>query len=656
MKAVFSPSSPSSSVVTTGGALRLVAGALPPLAPGQRWVVQVQHRDRDLVTLSDGKRTITVEGLPPLFRDGARVVLSHGRDGTLRWSFPAEKQQGAAGAPPEFGVLRKDKDALRISGKPGSMVELLEKTTFSDEDERRALVKGRMALAAMDGGTRLRGEIVARRGEGAVLLRMSRFEQASGRESYRGASPLLLASRVIPDGKPGDRIQAVLQFDRGGRPSLFVSLDQGQEGVSHASLGRASADSEGLPGVISRLSVRPGEELLALVTGRDDKRGVLRLNVRGVSLEVPAPSRDTGIRVAAGDGLLLRAVARRAGASSETAGPPALEVHRRVPAITDHLQRVLRQNLTNRPPPIGESVARAHPRLFDNLLPGSETGKRDAALTPLDAWMRRATHNDQQPVTGARLAALIRDSGQFLERNILNVIRGNGSVPLTTEFLERDLKVALARLQGGQGQRAPSPGDVAVLSGKEPFPTDSGGEQGVAASRVVGGQSVAASRQSEAAGQGVQRIESGQIHALLSVLRNESMVRFEFPMVAYQQLVTVQMAVLREDDGHLPHQEGGGERPLHVLIALELSALGVIRVDARIHPSTVTARVHLDDGDAARFLGRHMTRLTERLRALGFSSVSLSTTHAEPDPEISRRFLELVTMVPETSGLLDVSV
>ncbi|MDQ6964307.1 MAG: hypothetical protein Q9M13_05230, partial [Mariprofundales bacterium] len=272
----------------------------------------------------------------------------------------------------------------------------------------------------------------------------------------------------------------------------------------------------------------------------------------------------------------------------------------------------------------------------------------------LEEWLKNAQHTKDNPITGTRLAALIRNSGQLLEHKLLEssllqiAQQSRGASPP----LESDLKMILATLaeRGAAASPPPSTSQPAATHLQQPLPA-------TASDPSLPPQQSAhhlAHRVAEAAQQGVQRIESGQIHALLSSIHHEPM-RVEFPMVVFNQLVTVQMAIM-EHEQHHKSAELPNERSLNILMALNMSHLGEVRIDSTISSTTLLARIYLASDEAAQFTTTHLPRLTSKIEAAGFSHVQIVTTNQPPDTGKREAFSQLTSMVPKNASLLDIEI
>ena len=123
-------------------------------------------------------------------------------------------------------------------------------------------------------------------------------------------------------------------------------------------------------------------------------------------------------------------------------------------------------------------------------------------------------------------------------------------------------------------------------------------------------------------------------------------------------LSTVQMAVSMQPSPEQHDNETAEQRDeaVSILFALDLSALGTVNIDARITTRSLHAAIYSQQEGARSFMQQHLERLSQRLDALGFKEVHLTTLQlAEVGEEKRERFEKLAHGLPLSTGLLDVT-
>ncbi|RMH51343.1 MAG: flagellar hook-length control protein FliK [Zetaproteobacteria bacterium] len=670
---------------TPANALRIVGGNQLKLAPGARVTMQVARRDRDLVLLSDGRRTVMVEGLPPSLRQGTRITLFRGGDGALHWSRaydapaaqPPQPTSPSGVQPPPSGTAAGEGIVVRLldlqpatggRGRPGE-----KGPTPSSPPGRAPLLPTGMVLE---------GRVGARDGSTMELL-LAPWRRQDGVDRYP-SGPLRITTSAMPGARTGMRV--ALQIEADGRAHLFLAgTPQPTPSPTLSGTGGTAASARAEPIQALLAAIPEGETALLQVeaVGQRGEEGMqLRMGAR--RFLAPAPPPRLAGRIHAGDGLMLRNASSSTDptkTASQDQPSGRLEAVRLLPALDGIAQRLLRARSADRPPPIAETLTRLlhmrsnaeeagvdeqapvlkrERRAVPEEIQGGD--RRERLLQQLDRWLERARVDADRPLTGARLAEIIDHAGHALERKLLQLAHAPGTTgAIPSPLPDEDLKAILLRLMADHAPPSPADGVQRGTTrpdeaGKPPRP-EAERAQTAEPDRRKGapGPTTGANAVRQEAAQGVQRIEGSQLHALLSTLHHQP-VRVEFPLAAWQQLVTVQMALVDEGATE-PGQDGrreGDARPLRVLIALDLSALGAIRIDAAIAPTLVSARIHLEQEAAERFVADHIDRLQERLHTAGFDRVQLTTTSRPPEPARAEQFARMVQMVPATRGMLDI--
>jgi len=656
-------SSPLSSAVTTttaSGALRIISAQQLKLAPGQRITMQVHREGNGIFTLSDGKQTITVEGLPNTISNGARITIFQGSKGDkmLRWVITADSKKAADSVAAAVVVKR----STNITHIP---VAILNEQLPQSEHKRRITKGGatfiangetkkqsQKILAAIKTGTALTGKVVEHNGT-QMTLQLSIIPNRSDKSSvYQknnpiANTPLQLTTAAIPDKQLGETITASLQRDQNGSPLLLVASDKSM----------ATTQRIERPSLAERM--QPGERAIGLVQQKLTD-GQLRIGVRGTEIISPPPPNKLATVIKVGDGLMLR---MQAGSPTAT---PTVEIRQHLPNILPLLQQNIRQLLPDAPL-ITKAIAalRGTSTPLATQLSPAKTDQHQA----LEAWLQRAQHDNSTPITGPRIAALIRDSGQLLEHKLLQLAQqtlggANGA-------LDHDLKAVLSKIAANPSatttpQQQQSPPSTTSQQQQSPPSTTSQQQQSPPSTTPAAPATPSqqqpphqqlAHRAAEAAQQGVQRIESGQMHAALSAIHHEPM-RVEFPMVVFNQLVTVQMAVTEQYEGqHLYNKEQKENgKSFNILMALNLSHLGEVRIDSNISNTAVFASIHIASDAAAQFARPHLHRLINKMQAAGFTQVQIVIANQPPNPEKEQAFTQLTAMVPTTTNLLDIEI
>ncbi|WP_143144824.1 hypothetical protein [Mariprofundus micogutta] len=369
---------------------------------------------------------------------------------------------------------------------------------------------------------------------------------------------------------------------------------------TQASAKTAKADLQ--QSTLGKLNLAVGDSALALVQKRL-ANGNIQINIKGVSLETPAPA-----QVKTGDALEIKLMK-----------PPAefqvVQLHKNV---SQKALSLVRQNLANSQTPVAQNLT-----TIRSVLPNTDSSTFPdlKGLPQLETFLKSTESSRAYPINGDRLAQLIRDSGGNLESKLHSLInRGEQA-----QSLQQDLKAILLQVSGDQ---------------------NTGKTQHAEVLRLI----------TELSQQSAGRIELGQALNVLANIQGEAS-RIEFPMLVGQQLINVQLAV-QENGQQTNHSssDGSGDQSFSVLFALELSGLGAMRIDANISDKSVYARLYNDDSDACGFIQQHIGKLEERLQNLGYDKVHLSASANKIEPEKQLRFDELTSMRPTSFSLLDLLV
>jgi len=615
---------------SASGALRVISEQQLKLAPGKRITMQVHREGNGIFTLSNGNQTITVEGLPNTISNGTQITVSTGNrgDNTLRWSIAPEAKSIAP-------LLTNNSSSIAplLTNNSSSNTTHISIAILNESPQQAAPAKpdkrtapsttiknsdsNSSPLSSIKTGTSLTGKVLAQQaGQMTVELAISKDNITKSKPYKSNNPPFKLTTAPIPGQQTGSIIAASLQRDQEGKPLLLMASNTP---IKPAPTVTPPAISERMP---------PGTRAIGLVQ-QTLTDGQLRIGVRGTEIIAPPPPSKIAPSIKVGDGLLLRMLA----ASPTT--PPTLEIRQHLPNILPLLQQNIRQLLPDAPP-ISKAIAALRTAMPPAAQPSSNTTDQRQAL---EAWLQRAQHTNANPITGSRIAALIRDSGQLLEHKLLQFAQ---QPTRSTTSLNHDLKAVLTKLATPPVQQSSPPPPPST-----PLPAiDSASPQP---------PQPLTHKAAEAAQQGVQRIESGQVHAALSAIHHEPM-RVEFPMVVFNQLVTVQMAIMEQHDQHLATQEPTKEQSFNILMALNLSHLGEVRIDSSISNRAVMARIHIASDSATEFARTHLQRLTQKMHAAGFTEVQMVIAKQPPTAQKEQEFSQLTSMVPNSTTLLDIEI
>jgi len=405
-----------------------------------------------------------------------------------------------------------------------------------------------------------------------------------------------IQTSVLHGLKQGQQFSARIQTGLNNQAVLEILP---QQAVSPAAIKRTGTSPASLQ--MASFTLAAGDITPALVQKRLPN-GHIQINIQGIRIETPAPK-----GIVQGDLLILR-----------MNKPPAefqlLSVHKNA---AENAMAVVKNNLSISHEPLASSMV-----AMRNMLPALATSGMPNmdAFAQLGAWFSSSAAEQKQPVSGEYLARLMRDSGSGLEAKLLGVAQKSVHNPSVLN----DLKALMLQLSNVQSSNINHAGMIRILT--------------------------------ELSQHSTARIETNQALNVLAQMHGDP-IRFELPMLVGQQLVNVHMS-LQQQYQHASDDSVQGDTPeqaYSILLALDLSGLGHVRVDASISDTTVHARIYSDQTAAGQFIRDHMQRLEERLQGLGYKEVFLLASQAAPDADKQRRFDQLTHLAPVSSlNLLDV--
>lgn len=354
--------------------------------------------------------------------------------------------------------------------------------------------------------------------------------------------------------------------------------------------------------ITAGLRMNPGDSALAIVEKRLPNDHV-QLRLQGARIESPAPR-----SVMPGDGLIMKM----------TEKPASFQLLAIQPDIVGKTLAVIRQHAATTAPATENLTA------MRNLLASlpQESIQQLPVLSRLDHWLQGMIVNDEMPLNGNRIASMIQHSGLLLEHKLL---QGNQPSEQRQASIQQDLKTIM--LNAGDDHHASD------NSNRLPHTL------------------------SDHASQSTTRIEFTQALNVLAHLHADT-IRLELPMLVQQQMVNVQLSMEQQWQSTEEQPDGSADQPppFKVLIALEMSRLGKLRVDAHISELAVHARIYNETAEAGRFMQTHIERLEGRLRALGFNEVYLISAVGKPAKALQQRFDHLEQMRPSALHLLDIVI
>jgi len=409
-----------------------------------------------------------------------------------------------------------------------------------------------------------------------------------------------LQTTLVHGLKQGQAISARIQLGEGNKAVLEILSPQQMHSLAVTSAGKVP-----VPLQMASFTLAAGDIVSALVQKRLPN-GHIQLNIQGVSVETPAPK-----QIAQGDLLVLRM-------HKPPAGFQFISAHKNA---AEKAMAVVKNNLSISQEPLASSMA-----AMRNVLPAlAAAGMPNMdGFAQLGAWFSSDAPEQKLPVSGEYLARIMRDSGAGLEAKLLTL--SQKVIPNTPQSVAilHDLKTIMLQLSNVQSSNINHAGMIRLLT--------------------------------ELSQHSSARIESNQALNVLAQMHGDP-IRFELPMLIGQQLVNVHMS-LQQQYQHASDDSVQGDTPeqaYSILLALELSGLGKLRVDASISDASVHARIYSEQADAGQFIRDHMQRLEMRLQDLGYKEVFLLASQSAPDAEKQRHFDQLTQLAPVSSlNLLDV--
>ncbi|TLS65460.1 flagellar hook-length control protein FliK [Mariprofundus erugo] len=416
----------------------------------------------------------------------------------------------------------------------------------------------------------------------------------------RGESAQLIAA-AHPHFKPGHIIQGRI-FNHNGQPMLMTGREfrPGQPSVTTAPLAGHQLPQKMTPA--SGFTMNPGDSALALVEKRLENN-LVQIRLHGQRMEAPAPR-----SVMPGDGMVVKM----------TAKPASFQLLAVQPDIIGKTMAVIRQHAASTSPAAESMTTVRH--MVASLPP--EILEQWPVAAQLANWFEGISVNQEMPLSGNRMASMIQHSGLLLEHKL----QQSEGPDHPSSQLQHDFKAIMLN-----------------SATEETATTES--KRKLAHTLVEVGK------------QASSRIEFTQALNVLAHLHADT-IRLELPMLVQQQMVNVQLSIEQQwQQAEGGRQENEPLSPLFkVLIALEMSRLGKLRVDAHISEQAVHARIYNDTAAAGRFMQMHMERLEGRLRAAGFEEVYLISAAGRPAQELQQHFDQLEQMRPSALQLLDVVV
>jgi len=252
--------------------------------------------------------------------------------------------------------------------------------------------------------------------------------------------------------------------------------------------------------------------------------------------------------------------------------------------------------------------------------PTNNTGNQalTQSMSNLQQWSEQHTLNPEKGMGGAHVAKLMQHIGQHYEASLLQ--HRHDSLQQLQHLKQHDLKALLLQLSHHA--------DAATNSSEH-------------------------TQIKQVAERGLAHIESQQALNILSILQTDP-IRFELPMMVQGQWVSVWLSIQQEmhDAQETAKQQQNASH--HILFALDLSALGALRIDAHIAEKSVHATFYHDNEKARLFVQENTPRLQEKLKNIGFEDIFI---HTGKDKQLSdkkkQQFEQLLNHMPSRDGLLD---
>lgn len=338
--------------------------------------------------------------------------------------------------------------------------------------------------------------------------------------------------------------------------------------------------------------------------------GNISFNWQGKSFESKAPA-----TISAGDTLLIK---------TNTAGKRSflevVDVARALPekainlfktriAQSEPLKQALLTLLQSRNAPVPPA---------EGPLPASLSSQ----LVALGTLLNHYTITPDKPLDGPRLGEMIHNSGHLYEA-LLSKELLSSEKPLH-QIQQRDLKAMLLKLIEVSQASEATPGTIQVAQSSE---------------------------------RGAARIESQQAISLLALHQPEPL-RIEFPLIVQGIITTVQMSISTDQEAtrHELTEDAASDESFTILFALDLSGLGNVDIDAHITSDSVHATIYPENEKARHFVQKHISRLSDRLDALGFNHLHLATSVKSRMSEKKQHAFECLNLgLPISKGVLDVT-
>jgi len=564
--------------------LRIISGQLSRMPAGEVMSAVVQKAAKGAFKVTLNGETFIIKGLPASLLDKAVSFVARpspltGKSGIeLFWLGPSRAKN------------HTPKTAAQSAEKPAA------KTPTQQTQMSAKILSGLPAglIEHIKSGKVIHGRIDSIQA-GKMTLDLALVDS---KNPDRKMSHQILTS-VINGLKQGQQFSARIQVGVNNKAVLEILSQQHMNPAGVKNTGKPQA-----PLQMASFTLAAGDIAPALVQKRLPN-GHIQINIQGMNIETPAPKGITQ-----GDLLILR-----------MNKPPAefqlLSVHKNA---AEKAMTVVKNNLAVSHEPLAQSMA-----AMRNMLP-----KLAAAGLPevdgfaqLGAWFSASVSEQKQPVSGAYLARVMRDSGTGLEAKLLALSQKVANNTPQSAATLHDLKTIMLQLSNVQSSHINQAGIIRILT--------------------------------ELSQRSTARIETSQALNVLAQMHGDP-IRFELPMLVGQQLVNVHMSLQQQYQHASEDSEQGGasQQAYSVLFALELGGLGNVRVDASISDSSVHARIYSDQTEAGQFIHDHIQRLETRLHELGYKEVFLLASQSAPDAEKQRDFEQLTHLAPASLNLLDV--
>jgi len=642
--------------------LRVVSGETATIQKGETFRVRLPDVIQPQTIINLKGQALTIEGLPKGL-EGKTVILKLATHGTFPTfelintsrvgvtlhnnsaSLPLTNQQSAMlSADKKAGMKGKLQADHTESIKQGSLIQTNQKnkttshqTLLQTAHIRTALLSsGTASLPLHQGKNSLKFEAIVIRtsGKTALLKNVPYADSVStNAHTHAQTKPTKFTTQTAHAIAQSKHPETLISTEKTPLPQIKIenisaALKQGEHlQVEIKTINGPDKKTELLLKTIESPSVPPISRNTAIpktpsmnipengwFTTRIEQRlsnGNIAFNWQGNAFESKAPE-----AVKAGDTLLIKATG--------TGKERTFEVIDIVKNIPNKAINLFRQKISQSEP-LKQSLNTLLQSQIDPA--SSETRPMPASvntqITELTRLLENYSITSEKPLDGSRLAAMMKNSGQFYEA-LLGKEMHSSDKPLE-QIQARDLKASLLKL----------------------FEVTRSADHFARTTQIM-----------QASEQGTARIESQQAINLLAFQQAEP-IRIEFPLMIQGMLSAVQMAISMQPMSD-PEAEQKTETPadgtFNILFALELSQLGHVRVDARITNNSVHATIYSEQHETRHLFQQHITRLTERLETLGFTDIQLSTRSShELLAEKQENFNRLELGFPISKGLLDVT-